>query len=101
MRTGMQYCQADYSFRDIMIKVSVSIALLSGFVCSAKAQTAPTLASAGDTVVSTITIKSFQINSTILGETRQIRVHLPASYTRTSNARRYPVIVVVDGAWLL
>ncbi|MGH7459803.1 MAG: alpha/beta hydrolase, partial [Longimicrobiales bacterium] len=89
------------SSREIIIKAIASIALLSGLVCSAQAQNAPTLAAAGDSVVSTIIIKSFQINSAILGETRQIRVHLPASHTRTGSARRYPVIVVVDGAWLL
>lgn len=45
--------------------------------------------------------QSFQIASAVLGQTRQVRVALPASFATSAPDRRYPVIVVLDGAWLL
>lgn len=39
--------------------------------------------------------------STILHETRRVRVALPASYARTGPERRYPVTIVLDGGSLL
>ena len=41
--------------------------------------------------------RSFQIESAILGQTRQIFVVLPPSHARTGPERRYPVMVVFDG----
>jgi putative esterase len=40
---------------------------------------------------------AFQINSAILKQTRHINLVLPPSFERTGSARRYPVIVVLDG----
>jgi len=45
--------------------------------------------------------QSFRIVSAVLGQTRQVRVALPASFARSAPDRRYPVVVVLDGAWLL
>ncbi len=42
-------------------------------------------------------VETFQIESAILGETRRVQVALPASFANTSQNRRYPVVVVVDG----
>ena len=42
-------------------------------------------------------IESFDLASSIVGETRRINVGLPASYRTTGPSRKYPVIVVVDG----
>ena len=37
------------------------------------------------------------IDSTILGETRTVRIALPASFGKSAPSRRYPLIVVTDG----
>ena len=37
------------------------------------------------------------IDSAILGETRTVRIALPASFGKTAPSRRYPLIVVTDG----
>ncbi|HYR29952.1 MAG TPA: alpha/beta hydrolase-fold protein, partial [Thermoanaerobaculia bacterium] len=42
--------------------------------------------------------ESFLIKSAILGETRRVFVHLPASFAK--NNRRYPTIVAFDGEFL-
>src|SRR5262249_9102971 len=47
------------------------------------------------------TAQSFQIASAILKETRRILVVLPASYAQSAPERRYPVMVVVDGEYLI
>jgi hypothetical protein len=44
---------------------------------------------------------SFRIRSALLDQTRQVRVALPESFERSAPDRRYPVTVVLDGAWLL
>src|SRR5262245_30297344 len=44
---------------------------------------------------------SFRIDSAILGQTRQVWVALPVSFSASAPDRRYPVTVVLDGAWLL
>jgi pimeloyl-ACP methyl ester carboxylesterase len=41
--------------------------------------------------------ESFRIVSSILHETRRIYVSRPSSFSSTAPARRYPVVVVVDG----
>jgi predicted alpha/beta superfamily hydrolase len=45
--------------------------------------------------------QSFQIASAIMKETRRILVVVPDSYKQTSADRRYPVMVVVDGEYLI
>ncbi len=42
----------------------------------------------------------FRIDSAILGQTRQIDVYLPSSFTKTGPDRRYPLIVVFDGEYV-
>ncbi len=42
-------------------------------------------------------LQTFEMSSAILGETRRVHVALPASFANTSQERRYPVVVVVDG----
>ena len=44
---------------------------------------------------------SFRIRSQVLDQTRQVRIALPESFERSAADRRYPVTVVLDGAWLL
>lgn len=44
---------------------------------------------------------TFRIQSTILGQTRRVHVHLPASFAKSAPSRRYPTMVVFDGEWLL
>ncbi len=41
--------------------------------------------------------QAFQITSAILKETRPINVVLPASYSKSSPDRRYPVMILLDG----
>ena len=45
--------------------------------------------------------QSFLIASAILGETRRVFVHVPASFARSSPARRYPTAILFDGEHLL
>ena len=45
--------------------------------------------------------RPFRIESAILGQTRKVLVHLPASFSKSAPPRRYPTIVVLDGEWLL
>jgi len=45
--------------------------------------------------------QSFEFSSAIMKETRRILVVVPDSYKQTSDARRYPVTVVVDGEYLI
>jgi len=47
------------------------------------------------------TAQSFQIASTILKETRRIAIVLPPSFAQSAAERRYPVMVVTDGDFLL
>ncbi len=42
-------------------------------------------------------LRTFELPSPILGETRRVHIALPASFANTSRERRYPVVVVVDG----
>ena len=56
--------------------------------------------SAAGTTLSRST-EAFRIASSVLNQTRTIRIALPASFARTGVERRYPVMVVTDGAWLL
>lgn len=44
--------------------------------------------------------QSFRLGSVLLKEARRVLIVLPASYGRSSPARRYPVTVVVDGEFL-
>ena len=39
----------------------------------------------------------FSIPSRILGEEREVNVRLPAGYDKAGNARKYPVLYVIDG----
>jgi enterochelin esterase-like enzyme len=41
--------------------------------------------------------RAYHIESAILGESRRINVAFPSSYLRSAPARKYPVIVVLDG----
>src|SRR4029079_1169594 len=45
--------------------------------------------------------QAFQFPSAILKETRRVQIVLPASYAQTDATRRYPVMVVVDGEYLI
>ncbi len=45
--------------------------------------------------------QSFQIDSALLGQRRRVFVHVPASFARSGEGRRYPTMVVFDGAWML
>ncbi|MEW6213261.1 MAG: alpha/beta hydrolase-fold protein, partial [Acidobacteriota bacterium] len=81
-----------------LIGVSTSIAQ------SAQAQQSPSLVSeAGRTVAAFrgSNAQSFKITSAIMKETRRILVALPASYSQSAPDRRYPVMVVVDGEYLI
>lgn len=44
---------------------------------------------------------TFTIDSKILGQTRRVFVHLPASYAKSAQARRYPTTVVFDGRYVM
>ena len=46
-------------------------------------------------------IETYTLASSILKETRRIYVALPPSFAKSAPARRYPVVVVVDGEELL
>jgi hypothetical protein len=75
-----------------------STALIFAWLLAAGPQT-PSLAPAPltDTAPSGGERLRFSIASSILGETRHVFVALPASFARTGPARRYPLIVVLDG----
>lgn len=45
--------------------------------------------------------RAYRIASTILGETRRVFVHLPATFGRSGPARRYPTTILFDGEFLL
>ncbi len=45
--------------------------------------------------------QSYQIESSILGETRRVFIHLPPSFDKSAPSRRYPVTIVFDGEWLM
>lgn len=73
-------------------------------VSTAFAQQPPSLVSISGSTVNASRgslAQSFQIASAILKETRRILIVLPASYSQSSPERRYPVIVVVDGEYLI
>jgi predicted alpha/beta superfamily hydrolase len=55
----------------------------------------------GQAVSLTRNTESFRVTSSVLKQTRQIRIALPASFARSGAERRYPVAIVTDGAWLL
>jgi hypothetical protein len=42
-------------------------------------------------------IRSFQITSALLKQTRRIQIALPASFAKSAPDRRYPVVIVLDG----
>ncbi len=68
----------------------------------ATAQEAPELvAAAGHTVTLArdADVRSFQIDSSILEQTRLIHVLLPASFAQSAPERRYPVTIVLDGEY--
>jgi len=44
--------------------------------------------------------RPFSIESKILGQTRHVLVHVPASFGKSAPSRRYPTIVVFDGEWM-
>lgn len=44
-----------------------------------------------------VSAQTFQIDSSILAETRRIHVVLPVSFARSAPERRYPVAIVLDG----
>jgi predicted alpha/beta superfamily hydrolase len=44
---------------------------------------------------------TFTIESKILGQTRRVFVHLPQSYAKSAQSRRYPTIVVFDGRYVM
>ena len=44
---------------------------------------------------------TFTIKSEILGQTRRVFVHLPQSFAKSAQPRRYPTIVVFDGRYVL
>jgi hypothetical protein len=43
--------------------------------------------------------ETFTIDSAIIGEQRRVFVHVPASFAKTGPARRYPLLVVLDGEY--
>ena len=45
--------------------------------------------------------QTFSIASVVLGQARQVRVLLPESFSKSAPDRRYPVTLVLDGAWHL
>ncbi len=45
--------------------------------------------------------QSYRIDSAILGQSRRVFVHLPASFAKSASARRYPTTVLLDGTFLL
>jgi len=67
-------------------------------LAAAVALAVPSLAAAQAPAGKPITIgTSFTLPSAILGEAREINVHLPASYADTKEVRSYPVLYVLDG----
>ncbi|HEY0086275.1 MAG TPA: alpha/beta hydrolase-fold protein [Allosphingosinicella sp.] len=67
-------------------------------LAAAIALAAPGIAAAQTPEGKSITIgTSFALPSAILGEAREINVHLPASYADTKEVRSYPVLYVLDG----
>ncbi len=71
---------------------------------SAHTQQPPSLvAEAGRTVPASRggSAQSFQITSSIMQEKRRIFIVLPASYSRSSPGRRFPVMVLADGEYLI
>ena len=83
-----------------MPKIIFAIALASLLATSLAAQQ-PSLVPAGTPAQISRTSEAITIASSILKQTRQIRIALPASYARTGADRSYPVAVVMDGAWML
>jgi hypothetical protein len=45
--------------------------------------------------------QSFRIASAVLGQSRRVFVHFPASFAKSSPARRYPTTILLDGEFLL
>lgn len=89
-------------------KILLVAFVLAGVVISsaqpAKSQQTPSLIAEADRTVPASrgsNAQSFRIASAILKETRRILVVLPASYSQSAPARRYPVTVVVDGEYLI
>lgn len=80
--------------------LSLSLLILAGIASSLRSQQAPSLvAEPGRTIRDSRGGggKAFKIESAILGETRQINIALPPSYSQSSTERRYPVTIVLDG----
>ncbi|PYQ28150.1 MAG: hypothetical protein DMF56_17070 [Acidobacteria bacterium] len=44
---------------------------------------------------------TFTIESKVLGQARRVFVHLPQSYAKSAQSRRYPTIVVFDGRYVM
>src|SRR5262245_47285873 len=89
-------------------KLLLAVFFLTGVSTSSaqsdRAQQAPPLvAEASRTVPASrgSSAQSFQIASAILKETRRILIVLPTSYSQSAPDRRYPVMVVVDGEYLI
>ena len=65
------------------------------------AQTPPSLVADPEATArpsATSTRQGFRIASAILGETRRIGIALPPSFAQSAPSRRYPVMIVFDGA---
>lgn len=77
------------------------LALLLALLPAAFAQPPDLQPAPGSTPPDPFTRQRFTIRSSILGENRKVTVALPASFSRTGPARRYPTAVVFDGEYLL
>lgn len=82
----------------------IAFCLSTSGITSAQAQQPSSLvAESGRDVSATRggSAQSFQIASTILKETRRILIVLPASFSQSAPARRYPLMIVTDGDCLI
>jgi hypothetical protein len=80
--------------------VRSSLCLLFLWSAAARAQSPILIPAPGHSVRSSLggSARTLTIKSAILDEPRSIDIVVPASYSRSSPARKYPVAVVLDGA---
>jgi uncharacterized protein len=82
---------------------ALAVLLLSTTAFAALAIDAPRLvpSASSATKPSTPGAVAYQLDSRILGQTRHVLVRLPHSFDSSAPSRRYPLMIVFDGDWLL